>query len=120
MDRAEGPGSLRRDGVKRGNGGEVLKGIFHLHGAAVRGGPAAEIAAVRLHHLPHLRLDDEHHLAEARPEGVVDGVLHENFPVGADAVHLLAAAVAGAQARRHNYQREFHGRVLLSFGRAAR
>ena len=108
MNGAEGPGPSLRNGVESGDGGKVLKGVFHLYGGAVQSGPAAEIAAAILHHFPHLRLDDEDHLAEARPEGVVDGVLHQNFPMGADAVHLLISAIAGAQARRHNHQREFH------------
>ena len=38
----------------------------------------------------------------------MDGVFHQNLMVGTDAVHLLAAAVAGTQARRHDDQRNLH------------
>ena len=105
MDRAEGLGPLRRDLVKVRHGGKVLERISHLYGAAVQGRLFGQVvAADPVHHLLHLRLDDEHHLAEPRPEGVVDGVLHQNLVMGPDAVHLLAAAVPGPKPRRHNDQ----------------
>ena len=109
VDGTEGLGPLRRQRVKRRQGGEILKGVGHLHGTAVPGGPLLQIiSAQAAHQCLHLRLDNEHHLAETRPQGVIDGVLHQNLPVGADAVHLLTAAVAGSQARRHNDQSRLH------------
>ena len=105
MDRPEGLGPLRRNPVEVRHGGKVLKDIGHLHRRAVQCGlPRQIVPAQAAHHLLHLRLDDEHHLAEPRPEGVVDGVLHQDLVVGPDAVHLLAAAVAGPKARRHDDQ----------------
>ena len=109
VDGAEGLGPLRRDGIKVRHGGKVLEGVGHLHGAAVPGGLLCQIISAQpVHHLLHLGLDDEHNLVEARAQGVVNGILHQNLVMGSDAVHLLTAAVAGAQARRHDDQRYFH------------
>ena len=105
VDGAEGLRTPLGDGVKIRHGGKILERVGHLHGAAVLRRLVPQIAAAQpLHHLLHLRLDDEHDLVEPRPDGVVDGVFHQDLMVGADAVHLLAAAVAGAQARRHDDQ----------------
>ena len=116
VDRAVRPGPARRNPVKGGKRVKGLIGVANLRRAAVQGGSPREAAAEALNQFPHLRLDDEHNPAEARPEGVVDGVFHQKLPMGADAVHLLVSAVAGAQARRHNDQRELH--VSLPFPQA--
>ena len=38
--------------------------------------------------------DDEHNLAKARLNGIVDGIVHDCFTVGAQAVQLLQATIA--------------------------
>ena len=40
--------------------------------------------------------DDEDHFAETGADGVVDRIVHDDFAVGAYAVHLLQAAVTAA------------------------
>ena len=104
VDRAEGLGASLRNVIEVRYGGIVLIDVGHLHRLALRRLFLLEIAHQLVHHLPHFRLDDEHHLVKAGPQGIVNGILHQNFAVGADAVHLLAAAVAGPKARRHDDQ----------------
>ena len=65
-----------------------------------------------------------HHLGKARPNGIVDGILHQHLPLGSYAVHLFISTVAGTQSRRHNDQCCLHGdppeiRRLHSAGAAA-
>ena len=111
VPRAEGLGALRRNGIECRHAGKVLIGIADLDRRSVRRRHAGDApAAERLHQLTHFGLDDEHHLGKARADRVVDGVFHQNFAVGTDAVYLLAAAVARAHARRHNDQCRFHRR----------
>ena len=105
VNRTKGLRPLRRDVVKRRHGGKILKGVRHFHRTAVqRRPPGHRIAAQLAHHFLHLRLDDKHYFIESGPQRIINGVLHQNFPVGADSIHLLAAAVAGTQSRRHNDQ----------------
>lgn len=53
--------------------------------------------------------DDEDDLVEARRNGVMDGVVHQNFAVGTDSGQLLdAAAVARADTGSHDNQSCFH------------
>ena len=46
--------------------------------------------------------DDEDHLAEAGADGIFDAVVHDDFAVGAYAVHLFESAVAAAHAGSQN------------------
>ena len=99
----EGLGAPLRYPVERRHGGEILKGVAHLHRLALRRPQTrGHVAAQPLHQLQHIRLDDEHDLIETGPHRVVDAVLHEDLSVRTHAVRLLIAAIAGAQARRHN------------------
>ena len=86
------------DVIKIRHGGKILIDIGNLHRAAAFGGFVFQIAHKALHHLPHFRLDDEYDFIKAGPDGIINGILHQNLAVGADAVHLLAAAVAGRPA----------------------
>ena len=108
VDRAEGLGASLRNVIEVRYGGIVLIDIGHLHRLALRRLFLLEVAHQLVHHLPHFRLDDEHHLVKAGPQGIVNGILHQNFAVGADAVHLLAAAIPGTESRRHDHQRNSH------------
>ena len=108
VDRAEGLGASLRNVIEVRYGGIVLIDVGHLHRLALRRLFLLEIAHQLVHHLPHFRLDDEHHLVKASPQGIVNGILHQNFAVGADAVHLLAAAIPGTEACRHDHQRNSH------------
>ena len=82
--------------VEGGHAGEILEHIIDLHlfGDAV--------AADGGDKLLHTGLDDEDHMVKPSANRVVDGVLHQNLAVGAEAVNLLVSAVAGAHARRHD------------------
>ena len=105
MGRAEGLGAALGDMIEVRHGVEGLLGIAELHLAAVRGAQRLQrVARQTVDQLPDLRLDDEHHLIETGPNRVVDAVVHQNFAVGADAVHLLVAAVTGAHTGRHDHQ----------------
>ena len=109
VGRAEGLCPPRRLCIPRRQCRVVLIGVTDLHGPPVRRvQPGRHIAAQALHQLPHIRLDDEHDLVEPGAHRVIDAVLHQDLPVGAYAVRLLVAAVAGAEPRRHNDQSCFH------------
>ena len=66
-------------------------------------------------HLVHAPADHEHHLVKAGADGVMDGILHQNFPARADVVDLLVAPVAGAQTGGHDQQCRFHYNAPLYF-----
>ena len=46
--------------------------------------------------------DYKYHLSESCADGIVNGVIHDDFPVGAYAVHLFQSAVAAAHASGKN------------------
>ena len=102
---AEGLGALFGDVVELGDAVIGLVGVRHLHLAAVGGGELLHhVAAHGADQVQNLRLDDEHDLVKTGANGVKHAVLHQKLAVGADAVHLLVAAVAGAHTGSHNHQ----------------
>ena len=123
MGGAEGLGAARRNGVVVRYAGEVLHGVADLQRLSCFCYECA-VPPQAIHQLPHIGLDDEHHLGKARPNGIVDGILHQHLPLRSYAVHLFISTVAGTQSRRHNDQCCLHGdppeiRRLHSAGAAA-
>ena len=69
--------------------------------------------------------NDKHEFAKAGVDGVVDGVVHDGFAVGAELVKLLEAAVTAAHAGSKEEKCRFHVimnlvRLLAGWGEAAR
>ena len=52
--------------------------------------------------------DDENDFAKTCLNSVIDGVFHDGFAGGADAVHLFEAAITAADAGGQNEERRFH------------
>ena len=100
-----GQGGARRQVVQR------LVGVGHLHaqaGADLLDAVADDLAE----RLLNVAADDKDDLVKAGLDGVVDGVVHQDLAVGAHRRQLLdAAAVAGADAGRHNDQCCFHSSI---------
>ena len=114
--RAEGLFPLGRHLIKIRHAGKILHRVADLHPGAVGGGaPGHIVPADAPHHLLHTRLDDEHDLGKARADSVINRVFHQNFPIGANAVHLLVPAVAGSKSCGHNDKCCLHSRILLHF-----
>ena len=84
------------------NAGEILECVVHLHllGDAV--------AADGSQRLLHARLDDKNNLVKACANRVIDGILHQDFAIRAETVHLLVAAVTGTHTGSHDNQRLIH------------
>ena len=89
---------------------QLLVGIAHLkpgfHGSGTHGG---------LERLLNLMLDDEHNGLKPGAAGIVQAVVDDGFPAGADRVDLLQPAVAAAHTGSHNDKNRFfvHGKNLL-------
>ncbi len=52
--------------------------------------------------------DDEDDLAETGPQGIIDGIIDDGLPAGADAVHLFKAAVSTSNPGGQNDEGGFH------------
>ena len=79
-------------------GGHVhgLEGVFHLDLAL------DHIAYQFTEAVLKIMLDDKNHLGKAGVDRIVDGIEHQHLVVGAHAVNLLVAAVAGTHTSCHN------------------
>ena len=80
---------------------QLLECVVHVHhfGHAVADG--------LFEGLLDLVLDDEDHGLKACTAGIVEGIIHDDLPVGAYRVDLLHAAVTAAHASRHDHQYRF-------------
>ena len=58
--------------------------------------------------------DDKHQFAETGLDGIVDGIVHNRFAVGAQTVHLLQTTIAAAHAGSKQKQCRFHTVLLIS------
>ena len=106
---AEGLGTPGGHGIEGRQTGIILHGVAYLHRLPVPGRqPGNPVAAEAAHQVLHIVFDNEHDLGEARPDGVVDGVFHQNFAAGAYAVHLFISAIAGAKPGRHDNKSCLH------------
>ena len=109
MGGAEGLGTPGGHGIEGRQTGIILHGVAYLHRLPVPGRqPGNPVAAEAAHQVLHIVFDNEHDLGEARPDGVVDGVFHQNFAAGAYAVHLFISAIAGAKPGRHDNKSCLH------------
>ena len=98
---APGLDAALRDGEACGQLIQLLECVFHVHhfGHAVADG--------LFEGLLDLMLDDEDHGLKACTAGIVEGIIHDDLPVGAYRVDLLHAAVTAAHASRHDHQYRF-------------
>ena len=111
VHRAERLDALRRHLIKIGHARKILIRIADLDIVPVRGLARGKVLADHvLHQVAHVGLDDEDHLRKARAQRIEHGIFHQDLAVRPDPVHLLAAAVARAHARRHNDQCRLHRR----------
>ena len=108
VHRAERLGALLGNMIEGRNAGEILECVIHLHllGDAV--------AADGSQRLLHARLDDKNNLVKACANRVIDGILHQDFAIRAETVHLLVAAVTGTHTGRHNQKRSTHIQISSS------
>ena len=107
MHRAERLGALFRHVIESRHAREILEGVIHLH---LLGDTIAADGSKRF---LHARLDDENHLVKTRADRVIDGILHQDFAVRTETVHLLVSAVTGTHTGSHNQKRCTHIYVLL-------
>ena len=109
---ARAPGLAPALGQRAGDVVERLEGVAHRHAQ-----PGAHRLDAVADGRAEVRLDvpayDEHHAVEARLDGVVDRVVHDDVAVVVHTGQLLdAPAEAAADARGHDEQRRFH---IISF-----
>ena len=96
------------------NGIALRQVLLELVGVADVHGPGHPFADAALEVLLDLGLDDEDHRLEARPAGVVDGVVDDHLVVLAHRVQLLEPAVAAAHASGHDDQNRLFAHHLPS------
>ena len=105
MVRSPGLGAVRRAGESFGQCIEALEYQFAGNVAFILGEHnAAEVVFEVL-------ADNEYQLAEAGVDGVVDGVVHDGFAVGAETVKLFQAAVTAAHTCCEEKECRFHSVV---------
>ena len=81
---------------------QLLVNILHRHMGSHR------IADLLLERFLNRVLDHKHHLAKAGAQGVIDGIIHQLLPGGADRCDLLQPAKAAAHPGSHNDQCWLH------------
>ena len=96
-----------RDGIPCRQIGHALVGIFYL-------GLGMPPPDALLEDLPVFRFDDADDPAKARLHRIVDRIINDELPVGADRFSLLQPAVAAAQPRGHNDKCRFL-HIIFSF-----
>ena len=105
---APGLGASLGHGETGGHILQRLEGVSRFHAQRFAGGLDA-VADGLLEGLLDVVTDDEDDLVKAGLDGIVDGIVHDDLAVGADSRQLFdAAAEAGADAGRHDYQCRFH------------
>ena len=111
VHRAVGLGTLGRGNETAGKGIIFLIGVgdLHLFGDLV--------ADHFTEHLVHTAADDKNHLIKTGFDGIIDGVFHQDFTVGANAVHLFVTAVTGSESSCHDQKRRIHRKINLLPGK---
>ena len=108
VHRAERLDTLRRDHIALRKASRILKHVVDFQ----PGSSFNAIAEQLLHILQHGRLDNQNNVIKSGAKGVKDRILHEDLSSGSHPLHLLDAAVAGAETGRHDYQSFFAHNVF--------